>query len=108
MIERVTISELERFVENVGIKRGQRIMNLLGKNQDFVTAISTEVGQELIKDAMNRLEVLLDRIADLNASDEEKMEYKVTKGILEVWLTRITDYNRRIKDIRETIERKGE
>jgi thioredoxin-related protein len=82
-------------------KRGERTLSLLGKHQDFIKAIHTDVGSALLSDLIREHEILLDKISNLDVTDEEKMQYKVTRKMLLLWSEKIAAYEDRIKEIKQ-------
>jgi hypothetical protein len=82
-------------------KRGERTLSLLGQNQEFITAMNTSVGREILSDLIREHEFLLDRIASLDATEEEKMQYKVVRKMLLVWSGKIAAFENRIKEIKK-------
>lgn len=84
-------------------KRGARTLSILGQRSKFIDAINTGVGQELMGELIDKHEQLLDKISAVNASEEDKIRYGIVKEILEKWAEKIDGYNRKIKEIKDTI-----
>lgn len=93
------------FLENTG-KRGRDTLTALGKSQDFIDAINTEVGVELLKDLVLMYEENLMKVAELSATDEDKIKLKVTRALLAEWSSRILAYQARVRDIINAARRK--
>lgn len=87
----VTLSDIEAFLKKEG-KHGERVLATLGKNSQFLNAISTPLGQELLKDSVARLEVLLEKIVNEQAEPKELAEYRVLRDLIYTWAERITKY----------------
>ena len=92
---------LRNYLSKFG-KRGEKTLSVLGKEIDFINAINSEVGYELLKDLTERHEALLTKIDTIQSTDEDKMEYKVTRTLLLNWSARINSYNKKIDEIRNT------
>jgi hypothetical protein len=99
MERRPTHDEIEQFLKTHG-RRGIATLSTLGKLQPFVECMESELGQALLGGLILRHEELLNKISELNATDEDKMEFKVTKRILIDLSTQIAEYNRKLKVIK--------
>ena len=95
-----TRDEVESYLAKMR-KRGERTLSLLGQNQEFITAMNTPVGKEILNDLIREHEILLDRIASLDATEEEKMQYKVVRKMLLVWSSKIAAFENRIQEIKK-------
>ena len=71
----VTAEQLADFLRRKG-RVGSQTLSVLGKYRPFVEAINSEVGKEILRDAILVHESLLTKVADLTATPEETMEYK--------------------------------
>jgi hypothetical protein len=96
----ITPEDIDRYLGRAG-KHGERTLSLLGQYQGFISAIGTEIGKELLKDLVKEHEILLNKVADLEATDEEKMQYKVVRKMLVAWGDRITNYESKLKEIKK-------
>ena len=75
--------------------KGQRTldaMHHMGRLHAFVQAVDSPIGIELIKDLAARYDKLLGKIALVEASDLEKIEYQVVAEIIHAWTLRIQTY----------------
>jgi hypothetical protein len=79
-------------------------LNLLAKKKDFIDAYNSRLGRELMRFLIKMNEVAFDKIAALNASDEDKIRYKVINEIMDVYIVKITDYERSIHEIDEKVK----
>jgi hypothetical protein len=102
MSDTLTSEEYGAYIKIAG-RRGQQARETLSKHVAFVQAVQTEVGRELLKDLVNSYEDLLNKLASLQASDEEKMEYKAVRKLLLRWADRIIAYERSLEDVKKTI-----
>ena len=81
----------DNYIKTRGSK-GEATIRILLKNRKFIDAMNTEVGQALLEDICKLHEEAFGKIAALQASDEDKMEYKVLQRLIDRFATRITDY----------------
>jgi hypothetical protein len=88
----ITPKVIEDYVARHNSKSCARVMSVLGKKQPFYQAIRSEIGKELLKDVIVRMETLLEKAIDDEITDKEKAEYRVLKGLAETWATRIHGY----------------
>ena len=82
-------------------KRASNTLTILGKLLPFATAMSTELGQELMKDAIVRHEELLMKIAENNADDMDKGEFRYLRHWLPMVAKRIEVYNEKLKEVKQ-------
>jgi hypothetical protein len=88
----ITPKVLEDYVGRHNPQKCARIMSVLGKKQPFYQAIRSDIGKELLKDVIVRLETLLEKAIDDTITSNEKAEYRVLKGLADTWSTRIHTY----------------
>ena len=98
---RLSQDMIDSFVKRSGEKRANRILTIMGKNQQFVNAISTPLGQEILRDVLVMMEERLDKIASLTATPQETSEYKILKELTEKWRDRINNYITGIQEIQK-------
>ena len=84
-------NKLIDYVKTRG-KRGQRTIEILGRNLKFLDAFNTPVGFEILKDLCQMHEQMFDKIAALTASDEDKIRYKVLQELINRWSESIAAY----------------
>lgn len=87
----ITLKDIEKFTAVHGSK-GAKTLSMLGQGNDFNQAINSKLGQELLKDLMVDMEVLLSKIINENAKPEELAEYRVCKRLFTKWSKRIKQY----------------
>lgn len=97
----LALIDIEGFVQKHGSRNCARIMSMLGKKQPFVEAMQSEVGQQILKEAVTRLEILLEKGFENTATDDEKAEYRVLKKIVENWSSQIATYNKGVKRLKQ-------
>lgn len=89
---------IDNFVANNG-ERANKILTILGKNQPFIDAITSEIGQELMKDAVIMTEDILMKIADEKASELERAEYRALRKIISRWTERINLHTKMLNEV---------
>jgi hypothetical protein len=99
-MKHVSREELETYLKNVG-KRGLNTFSTLGKLQPFVDLMESDLGFALLGEQVNRYETLLEKISNLAANDEEKVEFKVIKNFLINISTKLAQYNTCVADIKK-------
>lgn len=93
-----SLSEIRDYLDR-NRKKGSQTLSLLGKDVAFIQAIQSPIGHELLKDLVGRHETLLEKVGGLSASDEEKLEFKVVKRLIQEWTERITRYEKSLDEI---------
>lgn len=93
--------DLEAFTEKHGWRNSQRIFSVLGRHSGFYEAVKSPIGKELLADAMKNMDYLLDKIADMTATDQEKLKYKAYEEIVLGWVKRIKIYTTHAKKLKE-------
>lgn len=112
--------------EKIKGKRGTRFISLMGQQLPFQQAISTDLGQELLKDLM----VIMEENLDLIISGEGKKsgytinclhcgsqipsgllkihaKYEIVSNLVKTWSDRIATYNKNLKHIKDVAEGKN-
>lgn len=99
----ITPKTIEDYAKKHGARSCARIMSVLGKKRPFYDAIRTELGLELLKDNIIRLEDLLEKQIEKpdEMTDDDRVEYKVLKRITETWAGRIKSYVDKIDKLKE-------
>lgn len=87
----VTPSHIENFLAVHG-KKGVRTLSLLGKIGRLREALETPIGQALLKEIMTKMEVRLQKIATMEASDEDIIEYRVLNDLFVSYADQIARY----------------
>jgi len=95
----VTPSELERFISRDKGK-AKRILSVLAKNQQFLNAIKSPVGQELLTEAIHRMESLLEKIVNEDSNEKDRAEYRCLRDITTQWAEKISNHQKAIEEIK--------
>lgn len=76
---------IELYARATDGKRAQKMLKVLGKTHGFVAAFKDKVGQEVLLDALQRTEEILDKIVEETATEEERAEFRALKKIIARW-----------------------
>ena len=98
-MDSVTLEQIERFQMRHRV-RAPIVLSALGQNHDFMAAIESDVGQELLKDLIIMMEEKAQKIANETANDLDRADYRAFKRLSIQWMERINNYNRNIHDIK--------
>ncbi len=97
---RATREEIEVYLKKMG-KHGMSTLSTLGKLQPFAECIESDFGKVLLGDLISRHEELLDKVAEVKATEEDKIEFRIVKKILLDFAAKINLYNNRVEAIKE-------
>ena len=75
----ITPATIEKFLQTHG-KRGIKTLSLLGRTHDIFEFAASKVGLDLLRDTMGHMEILLNKIIDGDATEEEKIEYRIQRN----------------------------
>lgn len=102
----VTSKTLEDYALRHGVK-GRRILSILGKNQQFINAMSSPVGQEFTKRLIIRAErnrIIYDKM-DIDSSGlkfaEARAAFNESFDILQEFLTVLENQEELLKTLKE-------
>jgi hypothetical protein len=90
---KVNPGDLYAFCTKHG-KRSERVTRMLESNADLYEAFSSKLGKVMLKDTMEEMDGLFEKIVSLEATDQEKVEYKVLREKISLWASRINAYRR--------------
>lgn len=80
--------------------RHEVLIKALGKGAKFLSIFESDIGQELLKDATDRMQALLLKIIEEDASPEEHAEYRALRDITRKWLGKIKKYQDDMKKLK--------
>jgi len=95
----ITLKQINSFLMK-NKKRGEVALSMLGQFQEFINAWNTAIGKEILGDLVTRYETLLLAVAELTATEQQKMEFKIVKERLTTYSGKIDKYLVRINDIK--------
>lgn len=96
---RISMSKIAALIDREGKGKAERMLQVIKRHGKIAEALSSEVGAAILEDAINKLGILLGKIADDMATDKDKLEYNVLRDIVDKWATRITRYQKTLNDI---------
>ena len=96
----ITPTQLENFLRKYK-KPAVKVLEILGRNQPFYHAVHTPIGKELLKNLMDRLDVLSEKLVSGEMSAEERAEYQVCRTMLQDWSQKITKYQQLANKIKD-------
>jgi len=102
----LTLQEVEKYLQKYR-KRGERTVSLLGKYKELIDAVNTDFGKQFLYDIITEHELLLEKVASIEATPEEISEYKATRKILLKYSAKISAYYEGMELIKQSIM-KGE
>lgn len=79
-------------------KRITQTLEILGQLMPFKEACESEIGIELLADFRQRYDSLLFKIAKVEATERDKIEYEVVRELLAKWTNRLAVFNRLQKE----------
>ena len=96
------VEEINRFLE-LTKQKGAQLLSDLGKLVPFIEAVyNSEVGKEILKDDLQKYEELLKKVQNLEATEEEKAEYRYLRNTrLPRVVGRIHAFLKRVEAIKE-------
>ena len=94
----LTEESAERSLKQLSKKMGQvnasNLLSALGRNKQFINALETSVGQELLKDAVQCIEDVMALILQEKDEPKDRAELKAYLKILGKWQKTIVNYNK--------------
>ncbi len=85
---------VEQYIRTHGV-RANRVLSVLGKNEQLINALQTPLGQELLKDVLELAEASLHKLLniEIDASKqkftEARCEYKSAIKLIERFLSKL-------------------
>lgn len=102
----VTSKTLEDYALRHGVK-GRRILSILGKNQQFINAMNSPIGQEFLKRLITRVErnrIIYDKM-DIDLSEKKFVEarsrYNEAEEILFEFLDVMDSQEKLLRELKE-------
>lgn len=84
--------QLRRFSEQYKGKNKVETINLVGRGRQFVAALKSPIGKELLSDLAQDWANLLIKIVNGSNTDEERMKFIVLDEVSTLWAKRIAGY----------------
>jgi hypothetical protein len=76
----------------------------LGKGQQHLNALQTPVGQEMLRELQSRWGMLLEKVVNKEATEEERIEYIVVNGMLQTYSKKIAAYYGLLDEVKVKME----
>lgn len=99
-IDDVTPTTIEQYALKHGARNAKALLSVLGKKQALYNAIQSEVGQAFLKSFIEKMDELLDKIIDEEASDVEKTEYRIRAAMIKEWAEQLKIYEKHSKKLK--------
>jgi len=97
-LKRLSKGAIERF-EKKHSQKAARILSALGKAQPFNEAIETEIGQELLKDAIIRMNEIVELIVEEKSTENDRAEFRALKRVTLAWSSKIETYRKNLDEV---------
>jgi hypothetical protein len=82
-------------------KKGVHMLSFIGKHtHPFYTVIKTEIGQQLLKEVMNNLQLYSNKILNDKANDKDRALFDAYRDIFESWCSKIDKHLKMINQIK--------
>lgn len=78
-------------------KKAEAILLSLSKKEAFVKALSTDLGQELLRDLLEQYEKRLEKVINGTATERDKEGLVIFKCLAGLWADRINSYNHNLE-----------
>lgn len=100
---RLNDEQIASFQKKHG-KAGSKILSAMGSTyHPFYVAIQTDIGQELLKDSLSRMESLLEKIVNEKATNKDIADYRATQRIVRTWSKKIEAYMKIMQEIAKAV-----
>ena len=101
MDNRLTRDEVDGFLKKGG-RKVSRVLSSLGKNRQFLNAVTSPVGKEIMDEVIDQMEAKLELIINEKSSEADRAEYRVLKKIALSWADKINDYMKNIQTVKSS------
>jgi DNA-binding PadR family transcriptional regulator len=95
-----TLKDFQEYINKVGRAQANKVIEILGEQNQFYEAFNTPIGRELLKDAVNRVDELNRKIWKEEESDMERAEFRVLKQLISRWSKKIDAYVKNLEVIK--------
>ena len=85
---------LTQLARKMGKENASALLSTLGRDKQFLNAIETPMGQELLKDAVSSIENIISLILDEKDELKDRAELKAYLTITNKWQKTITRYHK--------------
>jgi methionyl-tRNA synthetase len=91
--------ELELYARANSGAKAQKMINVLQKTHGFIEAFENPIGQEVLLDALQISEAILDKIVEETATDAERAEFRALKKIISRWQDISNKHNETLNEL---------
>jgi len=88
----LTTKAVSNLLQTYKHPRERRVLADLARRDKFVKALGSEVGTEILSDAITYMDILLTKIIEEEATDSERAEYRAYKKIIDKWAIKVENY----------------
>ncbi len=92
MEDKLDVEKVKKLYDKVGKDRFEKFISMLGKQSKLSEALNSQIGKELLNEAVNRSEALLIKIINEEATEVERADFRALKTILNNWAGKIATY----------------
>lgn len=85
---------LIQLAKRMGRDNASQLLSVLGRDKEFLTALDSAVGQELLRDAVSSVENIMSIIMNDKDKDEDRADMRAYLSIIKRWQGRIKQYNK--------------
>ena len=85
---------LVQLAKKMGQKNASQLLSVLGRDKQFINALDTPLGQELLKDATKCVEDKISLILQEKDEPKDRAELKAYLAIITKWSGIINQYNK--------------
>jgi len=85
---------LMQLARKMGQKNASALLSVLGRDKQFLNAIDTPIGQELLKDAVSGIENKIKLILAEKETKQDRAELQAYLSITQKWQGYINRYNK--------------
>lgn len=87
-------------------KKADDLLTVLGKQEQFLNALESPIGVELLKDTILLTGELLEKIVSEKETNIERADYRAYTRILDKWEDRINSYYKNLDAVKKGSVRK--
>jgi len=89
----IQVEKLDKLSRSMGLKQASLFLSNLGKDRKFVSAIETQIGQEIYSDLILSAEDLLKKIINEKDEPKDRAELRAYLNIMSKWNDKINGYH---------------
>jgi len=94
MLQEEMDKRLTQLARRIGRENATALLSVLGKDKEFLSALDTPIGQELLRDAVSSIERIIDLILHEKEDAKDKADLRAYMSITKRWYKRINQYNK--------------